>query len=142
MRPDGVMESCLYASDLDTAERFYVDVLGLEVVAREQGRHVFFRCGSGVLLMFNPAHTNTERTYVGGSFVPLHGTSGPGHLAFRVSADALPRWRERLKENGVPVESEIRWPRGGASVYFRDPAGNSLEFVTPETWRYGPVAEG
>lgn len=141
MRPEGVMESCLYAADLDAAERFYQEVLGLEQIARENGRHVFFRCGNGVVLLFNPGHTQKERTYVGGALVPLHGATGPGHVAFRVAADALPRWRERLDATGVAVESEIRWPRGGTSIYFRDPAGNSLELITPDTWRYGPIAD-
>ena len=39
----GVLETCLYASDLAAAERFYGGALGLQVFAREEGRHVFFR---------------------------------------------------------------------------------------------------
>ena len=43
-----VLETCLYASDLEAAERFYGGVLGLAVFGREAGRHVFFRCGDAV----------------------------------------------------------------------------------------------
>jgi catechol 2,3-dioxygenase-like lactoylglutathione lyase family enzyme len=34
----------------------------------------------------------------------------------------------------VEIEREITWPLGGRSVYFRDPAGNSVEFVEGEIW--------
>ena len=55
-----VLEACLYATDLDAAERFYVDVLGLERYSGMPGRHVFFRCGAGMFLVFNPARTSSE----------------------------------------------------------------------------------
>jgi catechol-2,3-dioxygenase len=34
----------------------------------------------------------------------------------------------------VPIEIEITWPGGGHSIYFRDPAGNSIELATAKTW--------
>src|SRR5689334_7937894 len=52
-----ILETCLYVDDLDAAERFYTDVLGLERFARAEGRHVFFRSGESVFLLFNPAAT-------------------------------------------------------------------------------------
>jgi catechol 2,3-dioxygenase-like lactoylglutathione lyase family enzyme len=57
MTPSGILESALYVDDLDAAEAFYRDVMGLERIARVANRHVFFRCGDGVLLLFNPAET-------------------------------------------------------------------------------------
>lgn len=54
---EGMLETALYARDLDKAETFYEDVLGLEKIARAANRHVFFRCGPGVLLIFNPDET-------------------------------------------------------------------------------------
>jgi hypothetical protein len=57
LQPPSVLESSLYCPDLDGAERFYRDVLGLEVVARQVGRHVFLRCGEGMVLLFNPDAT-------------------------------------------------------------------------------------
>jgi catechol 2,3-dioxygenase-like lactoylglutathione lyase family enzyme len=134
MQPTGVLETCLYAADLDAAERFYAGVLGLAVISREPGRHVFFRCGSGVFLVFNPVHTGTEQTAVGGAEIPLHGAQGAGHVAFRIDAHTLPAWRARLQQAGVAIESEVRWPGGGESLYFRDPGGNSIELAAPEIW--------
>jgi hypothetical protein len=34
----------------------------------------------------------------------------------------------------VAIESDFAWPGGGRSLYFRDPAGNSLEFAEPAIW--------
>ncbi|MCH7471428.1 VOC family protein [bacterium] len=118
-----ILESCLYVSDLDAAETFYKNVLGLEVHSRREDRHVFFRCGERMLLLFNPQATR-----------PSHGTDGPGHLAFAVREHELAPWRSALREHGVRIVREHTWPGGGQSIYFRDPAGNSLELATPATW--------
>lgn len=134
MTIDAVLETCLYASDLDAAERFYAGVLELPVFAREAERHVFFRCGAGMLLVFDPARTSTAAGEVGGVPVPSHGTRGAGHVCFRIEDDALPRWRERLVSRGVLIEAEIAWPRGGSSLYVRDPAGNSVELAPSRIW--------
>lgn len=130
----GVLETCLYAPDLAAAERFYGEVLGLERFAREEGRHAFFRCGAGVLLVFDPRRTSTAAGAVGGVPVPSHGATGAGHVAFAVDEASLPAWRERLAAHGVAIEAEIAWPRGGRSLYVRDPAGNSVELAPARIW--------
>ncbi|HXI50772.1 MAG TPA: VOC family protein [Candidatus Saccharimonadales bacterium] len=132
--PDGLLEAAVYARDLAAAERFYRDVLGLRVVGSQPGRHVFFRCGSGVLLVFNPEATSSETVLIGGGTVPRHGAQGAGHVAFAVGAGELSAWRESLGRAGVSIETEIDWPQGGHSIYFRDPAGNSVELATPSIW--------
>lgn len=133
MRVDTILETSLYAPDLDAAERFYTDVLGLVVHSREAGRHVFFRCGRTMFLVFNASRTR-EGTRSGAVAFPAHGADGAGHVAFSVSADALPAWKARLIDSGVAVEAEVEWPGGGQSLYFRDPAGNSVELATPSLW--------
>ncbi|HJR42520.1 MAG TPA: VOC family protein [Gemmatimonadaceae bacterium] len=127
--PLELLETCLYVSDLSAAERFYVEVLGLRTYARNEGRSVFFRCGDRMLLLFDPA-----RTRIKDSAVPTHGAEGPGHAAFAVPDNEIDAWRERLAAHGVPIEQEVAWPRGGRSLYFRDPAGNSVEIVSPALW--------
>jgi catechol 2,3-dioxygenase-like lactoylglutathione lyase family enzyme len=131
---DGVLETCLYADDLDAAERFYSGVLGLTLFAREAERHVFFRCGAAMLLVFDPDRTASAPGQVNGTPVPAHGAHGAGHVCFRVPSDELARWRERLEQAGVAIEAEIAWPRGGSSLYVRDPAGNSVELAPARIW--------
>lgn len=125
----GIVESALYAHDLDAAATFYRDVLGLDEIGREAGRHVFFRVGgASVLLVFFATAT------LRGDPLPAHGASGPGHVALGIDAAAFQAWRDRLTQRGVTIEYEVTWPRGGRSLYFRDPAGNSVELVTPGIW--------
>jgi catechol 2,3-dioxygenase-like lactoylglutathione lyase family enzyme len=56
------------------------------------------------------------------------------HLAFAVPVDSLREWERHLEQHGIAIESRVRWPRGGDSVYVRDPAGHSVELATPGTW--------
>ncbi len=134
LRPPSVLESALYCPDLDAAERFYHDVLGLEVLGKQLGRHVFLRCGEGVVLLFNPAATADLATPSGATPIPRHGAHGPGHLAFRLPERDIERWRAHLAAAHIPIEAEVRWPEGGYSLYMRDPAGNSIELATAATW--------
>lgn len=130
----GVLETGVYAEDLVAAERFYGELLGLPVFAREPGRHVFFRCGAAMLLVFNPVRTAVEAGEVGGVAVPRHGAHGAGHVCFQVPESDLAGWRERLAAGGAAIEAEIRWPGGGTSLYTRDPAGNSVELAPARIW--------
>ena len=123
-----IIETSVYVDDLDQAEMFYRDILGLEVLTREPGRHVFFRVSDGMLLIFDP------RATTGGGTLTPHGAVGPGHFALGVRTEDFDGWRVRLENLGVAIEDEVRWPGGGRSIYFRDPAGNSVELITPGVW--------
>jgi len=131
MQIDGILETCLYVDDLDAAEEFYSRILGIEPFSRVENRHVFFQLGPQMLLLFNPTET------VKPGDVPSHGAVGPGHVAFAVTPDRIPQWREHLQRNNVSIEAEVTWPSGGKSIYFRDPAGNSLEVATARVWGMG-----
>ena len=125
--PAFVLETGLYARDLDAAERFYHDVLGLDVLLREAGRHVFFRCGTGTVLVFKPGATQMSDT------VP-HGSVGAGHVAFAVEANQLGAWGRHFADHGIAVEHEEDWGKRERSLYVRDPAGNSVELATSTLW--------
>lgn len=128
-----VLETCLYGRDLAAMERFYADVLGLEKMADEYPRHVFFRVSdTSVLLIFNPTETAKKQD------APSHGATGPGHIAFATAEKELDAWGDHLRRHGVTIEREITWPNGARSLYFRDPAGNSTEIVTGDIWRSSP----
>jgi catechol 2,3-dioxygenase-like lactoylglutathione lyase family enzyme len=129
-----VLETVLYVDDLAAAERFYGEVLGLELDSSKPGLFVFFRVGDGMLLLFEPEAASTGRN------VPAHGTTGAGHACFAVAEAELAPWRAHLERHGVAIEQEVTWPRGGRSFYFRDPAGNSLELATPKIWGLADVS--
>lgn len=131
LRAREVLETAVYADDLEAAEAFYTSVLGLEVIARVEGRHVFFRCGRGVFLVFDPAATAE------GGVIPGHGARGPGHMAFAMPLEELGAWKARLETRGIEIERDYTWPNGGRSLYFRDPAGNSIELATSGIWGIG-----
>jgi len=130
---EGILETVLYAPDLEAAEAFYREVLGLELHAKVEGRHVFFRCGNQMLLIFNPEATSLPAPATSLP-IPTHGTTGPGHACFRANREDISAWRQRLRAAGIEIESEFEWPQGGISIYFRDPAGNCLEFAEPRIW--------
>lgn len=124
-----VVETSIYSTDLTAVENFYTTILGFQLVGKEEGRHVFFQVGEGsVLLVFNPDTT------IHGHHLPAHGADGPGHVAFGIAPADLESWRTRLTGHGIRIEHEQTWPRGGRSLYFRDPAGNSIELITPQVW--------
>ena len=133
MTPSGVLETVLYVDDLEVARRFYADVLGLEPFTTIEGRHMFYRCGNQVLLLFNAEATRVPAEGAA-IVVPTHGAVGDGHLCFRANADEIAQWREHLMDQGVEIEADFEWPQGGRSIYFRDPSGNSLEFAEPRIW--------
>jgi catechol 2,3-dioxygenase-like lactoylglutathione lyase family enzyme len=131
LRIQRVLETSLYVEDLEKAIRFYEAVLGLKPFSVAKGRHCFFRCGDGVVLLFNPRATRQE-----GGQVPAHGAHGPGHVAFAIQASDIPRWRDHLTAHSVEIEREVTWPGGGHSIYLRDPAANSIELATPQIWGF------
>ena len=130
MTPLGILETCLYVDDLEAAENFYRNVLHLPFYDRQAGRHIFFRSGSSMLLIFN-ADESRKPT----SDLPPHGAFGCGHVAFAVESENFGEWQSHLLNCGVAIEKVIHWPQGGQSIYFRDPAGNSVELATPNIWR-------
>ena len=134
----GTLETALYADDLDAAEAFWTGVMGLSVITKVPGRHLFLRTASAprpqVLLIFNPAATEQPPAQGARLPVPPHGARGPGHWCMAVPADSLDRWRAHLEGHGVKIEADFQWPNGARSIYVRDPAGNSIELAPSHLW--------
>lgn len=125
-----VYETVVYASDVDRTTAFYRDVLRLRQIDGPDQYSAALRLGDdSVLLIFDPTRSATA-----GRPVPAHGAVGAGHIAFAVGPGALSAWRRRLSELGVELEQEQAWGDDGESLYFRDPAGNSVELVEGEIW--------
>jgi catechol 2,3-dioxygenase-like lactoylglutathione lyase family enzyme len=126
-RITGILETVLYVADLERAERFYRDVMALTQIGKEPDRHVFFRVGTGVLLIFHAARTRRSE------HLPPHGADGEIHVCFTVDPTEYEAWKRRIQDHRIPIQKEITWPVG-RSFYFRDPDGNLLELADADIW--------
>ena len=114
-------------------------MLGLEVYSRLPGRQVFLRCGEQMLLIFDPRATTIPPASDTKLPVPPHGAHGQGHVCFRGTAAEIDTWRTHLEARGIAIEADFVWPssapdKRGRSIYFRDPAGNSVEIAEARIW--------
>ncbi len=131
--PSAILEAALYVDDLDAAEDFYGQILGLEKIQRATNRHVFYRIGGSVLLLF--IADETEKPSSNPELpVPPHGARGPGHVCLVLTRDEIAVMRKHLLDWNIPIDAEFDWPNGALSLYVRDPAGNSVEFSEGWLW--------
>jgi len=129
MRPktDGVLETCLYVDDVARSVRFYEQTMGFRALVDLDGRGCAMEAGPRqLLLLFKKGASRGIQS--------PHDADGQMHVAFAVPAPDLPAWEEWLGERGIAIEERRTWPRGGQSVYFRDPDAHLLELATPGLW--------
>jgi len=137
------VETCIYSSDLVKMKDFYIDILGLEFVSEEKDRHVFLKAGQSMLLIFNPNKTlANDMGNTNSAQLPTHGAFTPPsiiHFALEIEKQNYDNAKYMLNEKSIKIEKEVIWEKGSNSVYFRDPAGNLVEIITPGSW---PVDNG
>lgn len=128
MKVQQIKETCLYVKNLQQTRDFYEKILGLSVISFVEGRHVFFRAGSSVLLCFLPEVTKAEQT------LPPHFAYGPQHIAFEVPQAEYSAWKEKLKAHEIEIIHEQHWKEELYSFYFKDPDQHVLEIIPPGIW--------
>ncbi len=128
-----VVETALYVEDLERAAQFYEGALGLARIF-EDDRLIAFDCGPGSVLLLFLRGSTAETARLPGGEIPPHEGAGRLHFALAVARDDVPAWEARLSESGVSIEARMKWPRGGLSLYFRDPDNNLVELATPGLW--------
>lgn len=128
----GVLETAIYVADLPRARRFYEGVLGLAPIFSDN-RLAAYAVGRSVLLVFLRG-ASTEVMRLPGGIIPPHDGAGRTHFALSIAAADLPAWAAHLGQHGVAEEGRTHWPRGGTSLYFRDPDGHLAELATPGIW--------
>lgn len=132
-RIEGLLETALYVEDMARAAAFFREVMGLAAMLETPRLTAFDAGGAGVLLLFQRGSTAEDMVSERGT-VPGHHGEGPLHMAFRIAEADYDGWAERLAAHGVTMRGEMRWPKGGRSLYFEDPDGNVLELATPGLW--------
>ena len=128
MQINSIKETCIYFNDLEKAKDFYHRILGLPIISEVQGRHVFFRAGTSVLLCFNPKDSGQKTS------PPAHWANGPLHFAFEVTDADYISYKKHIVSNHIEIIDEVIWGNGKESFYFTDPENNVCEIVPPGIW--------
>jgi catechol 2,3-dioxygenase-like lactoylglutathione lyase family enzyme len=128
-----ILETALDCDDLPSTAAFYKRLLGITPMLDTE-RLVAIDTGEGTVLLLFQDGQSSQPVELPGGLVPAHDSGGPGHFAFAIDASALAAWETRLTALGIPVESRVRWERGGTSLYFRDPDNRLVELATPGIW--------
>lgn len=121
-----IKETCLYISDIDQSFNFYHNLIGLPLIERVEGRHIFFKAGNSVLLCFIASVTAKDK------HLPPHYGSGKLHMAFEVVDYEL--CKKMIVDSSIEIIHEETWSPGIRSFYFHDPDGNVLEIVPKGMW--------
>jgi len=127
----GLGEVSIRVKNLDAMEKFYEEVLVLEVLRRDES-FVFFKIAEGYgghsqnLALFdatNRTFLETKSLQLSSDQTTLH------HIAFNISLEDFESEKRRLERLSLQVRAiEHEWLHV-RSLYFSDPEGNLLEFV-------------
>jgi len=127
----GLGEVSIRVKDLDLMHKFYEDVIGLELLRREES-YAFFKIAEGyaghtqVLAIFDARERSfieSKSTQLSQEMTTLH------HIALNVSLQDFEPERIRLESLGIDVRATTHEWLHVRSLYFSDPEGNLLEFV-------------
>jgi catechol-2,3-dioxygenase len=123
VNPVRLNHAVLFVADLDRAERFYTEVFGMEVMAREPRANAAF-----LRLPRSGNHHDLGLFGVGGGGSKQRGAIGLYHLAWQVDTiDELVAARRTLLDAGALTGESSH----GAtkSLYGADPDGNEFEVM-------------
>jgi catechol-2,3-dioxygenase len=121
-RVKGLGEVSIRVRDLDAMQKFYEEVVGLEVLRRDES-FVFFKIAEGYgghtqnLALFEASNTLNPQEST------LH------HIALNVALEDFETEKMRLEDLGLKINATVHEWLHVRSLYFYDPEGNHLEFV-------------
>lgn len=116
----------LRVSDLAASETFYVEILGMKPVWRNEGEIAFLECGNDDLALIQISKDDLQvfrqRT---------RGSQSLDHFGFRVrTREDVDRVADEARARGIAIDDGPRDHRDGArSFYFRDPDGNYIQVL-------------
>ena len=127
----GLGEVSILVKDLDAMHKFYEEVVGLEVLRRDES-FVFFKIAEGYgghtqnLALFEAE----ERSFLENKSIELNPEQTTlHHIALNVALDDFESEKMRLEGLGLKVNATVHEWLHVRSMYFYDPEGNHLEFV-------------
>ena len=121
-RVKGLGEVSIRVRDLDAMHKFYEEVVGLEVLRRDES-FVFFKVAEGYgghtqnLALFEASNTLNPQEST------LH------HIALNIALEDFESEKMRLEGLGLKVNATVHEWIHVRSLYFSDPEGNLLELV-------------
>jgi len=130
-RVKGLGEVSICVRDLDAMHKFYEDVVGLEVLRRDES-FVFFKVAEGYgghtqnLALFEVSNTmflDNKAEQLNPQETTLH------HIALNIALEDYESEKMRLEGLGLKVNATKHEWLHVRSLYFPDPEGNTLEFV-------------
>ena len=127
MLGDNRISAVLVSTDLERAQRFYEDKVGLELSAETIKNHLVFECGGGTSLLIygRPSGNRADHTQV------------------RFWSGDIEKDVEELAANGIEFEEYdtetfktvnhvVTTKEIGRSAWFKDPDGNTIALFQPE----------
>ena len=130
-RIKGLGEVSISVKDLDSMHKFYEEVVGLELLRRDES-FIFFKIAEGYgghtqnLALFSATDRSgieTKSPQLNQEEATLH------HIALNVALEDFESEKLRLEGLGLKVNATVHEWLHVRSLYFADPEGNSLEFV-------------
>ena len=130
-RVKGLGEVSILVKDLDAMRKFYEEVVGLEVLRRDES-FVFFKVAEGYgghtqnLALFqaeNRFFLENKSIQLKREQTTLH------HIALNVALEDFESEKMRLEGLGLKINATVHEWLHVRSLYFSDPEGNTLEFV-------------
>ena len=125
----GLGEVSIQVRDLDAMHKFYEEVVGLEVLRRDES-FVFFKVAEGYgghtqnLALFAATYPSEIKSpQLSPEGTTLH------HIALNVALEDFESEKMRLEGLGLKVDATVHEWLHVRSMYFYDPEGNHLEFV-------------
>jgi catechol 2,3-dioxygenase-like lactoylglutathione lyase family enzyme len=116
----GIRHVAIVVTDLEAAERFWIDVLGYEVEWRPDADNVYLRSGTDNLAL----HRGTARK-------PVDESGQLDHIGLAVPTPGdVDAWAEHLRAHGVTLRKEPKTHRDGSrSLYFHGPEGLLIQII-------------
>src|SRR5262245_19840108 len=100
-RVKGLGEVSLVVRNLDTMQKFYEDVIGLDVIGREDG-YVFFRIADGY-----GGHSQNLALFAATNTQPSAETTTLHHIALNIALEDYDTEKTRLEELGLSVDATV-----------------------------------